>query len=120
VTNVVEKVVEKPVAAAVATTNAPTATPPPQPTTVESQVPPGYRVWTDYNGRKIIAKWTGVAVDESGITIITRYNRRIDAVLWKFAQEDQAYIKDEIKKHAARGEVMSDGAWIRNPILKNQ
>jgi len=82
------------------------------------QIPPGYRIWTDYNGRKIIAKWTGVAVDESGITIVTRFNRRIDAVLWKFSAEDQAYIKREIKTHADRGEIMSDGNWVKNPMLK--
>jgi len=84
----------------------------------QSQIPAGYRVWTDYNGRKIIAKWMGVAVDKSGITIVTRYDRRIDAVLWKFSQEDQNYIKTEIKRHEDAGEVMLNGSWIRNPMLK--
>jgi len=119
VTNTVKKT-----AAPTATPAATTATTAPAPVqnaaTADTQVPPGYRIWTDYNGRKIIARWTGVAVDESGITIVTRYNRRLDAVLWKFSEEDQAYIKAEIKRHRDLDEVMIDGKWIRNPMLKNK
>jgi len=126
VKEVVTNVVEKPMSVGLALTNLPSATTVSAPTNMtllseaelQKQVPPGYRIWTDYNGRRIIARWTGVAVDESGITIVTRYNRRIDAVLWKFSPEDQKYIKDEIKLHAERGELMSDGKWIRNPLFK--
>lgn len=125
VTNTVEKIVEKSIAEA---PNAATPLPvdPGSVTDAPLDVAPvqeleqtQFRDWTDHNGRKIFAKWVGVAGDQEGISLLTRTGRRIDAVIWKFDAKDQDYIRAEIKRRTARGEVLSDGVWLRNPLLRN-
>jgi len=115
VTNTIEKVVER-----IVTNAVPAGGLLRSEAELQREVPPGYRIWTDYRGQRIIARWTGVAHDESGITIVTRYGRKIEGVLWKFSEKDQTYVRDELKRHNANGEVMDDGRWIRNPLLKSK
>jgi len=124
VTNVIEKITEKPVAKTalpekpVSSETIAAKSSSPADVTPQGQVPPGYRVWTDYNGRKIIAKWLTSSSDCNNITILTKNNRRIDAILWKFSADDQNYIKTEIERHAKLGEQLSEGVWIRSSAAK--
>jgi len=99
VTNTVEKIVE-------------VMAEPEDPTTTS------FRTWTDYNDRKIVARWVGISADREGITIVNRSGKRIDAVLRKFSQADRAYIKGELVRHAELGEIMQDGQWVKDPLKK--
>jgi len=77
-----------------------------------------YRIWTDYNGNCIIGKWLSVSPDGNGITILTKNGRTINAVKRKFSVNDQNFIESEIEAHRKRGELMSDGKWVPDPMLK--
>jgi len=100
VTNTVEKVVEKIVEVEASAEEQPTTS---------------YRTWTDYNGRKIVARWVDSNPAQDVITIVNRNGRRIDAVLHKFSQADRAYIKSELVRHAELGEIMQNGNWVKDP-----
>jgi len=114
VTNILERIVDRPVTNTVEVERIVEVSD-------ESQDPhmTGYRAWTDYNGRKIVARWVAVNATQDGITIINRSGKRIEAILRKFSPEDRAYIKGELVRHGELGEVLSEGNWVRNPMLKN-
>ena len=56
-----------------------------------------YRLWHDHKGGVIKAKWIDTAKDGKSITLETEKGRRIRAVLHKFSEADQDYIKSKLK-----------------------
>lgn len=56
-----------------------------------------YRLWHDHKGGVIKAKWIDTAKDGKSITLETEKGRRIRAVLHKFSEADQGYIKSRLK-----------------------
>ena len=56
-----------------------------------------YRLWHDHKGGVIKAKWIDTAKDGKSITLETEKGRRIRAVLHKFSDADQDYIKSRLK-----------------------
>ena len=56
-----------------------------------------YRLWHDHKGGVIKAKWIDTAKDGKSITLETEKGRRIRAVLHKFSEADQDYIKSRLK-----------------------
>ncbi len=56
-----------------------------------------YRLWHDHKGGVIKAKWIDTAKDVKSITLETEKGRRIRAVLHKFSEADQDYIKSRLK-----------------------
>ena len=56
-----------------------------------------YRHWHDHKGGVIKAKWIDTAKDGKSITLETEKGRRIRAVLHKFSEADQDYIKSRLK-----------------------
>lgn len=78
-----------------ATNAAPTAAAKPAPAPKKPE--PQFRLWHDHKGGVIKAKWIDTAKDGKSITLETEKGRRIRAVLHKFSEADQDYIKSRLK-----------------------
>ena len=57
---------------------------------------PEFRIWTDYKGAKIKARWIARGDDDEHIILETAKGRKINAVLRKFSAEDRAYIQSKL------------------------
>ena len=78
-----------------ATNAAPTAAAKPAPAPKKPE--PQFRLWHDHKGGVIKAKWIDTAKDGRSITLETEKGRRIRAVLHKFSEADQDYIRSKLK-----------------------
>jgi len=57
-----------------------------------------FRVWHDHRGKAIEARWIGTSTDQKAITLETRSGKRLRAVLYKFSEEDRAFVQEQLEK----------------------